>query len=126
VGTVEEVSNGITKVVFDKGESHRYVPASLHKLKPVADVKPRLVEVGRYRADGEPAFGVRALSRVEPRPFTATCLTDVTVLRLSSATFRELKQQHNHKENLVRRLRFFETFSDDQIELLASGLRPVT
>ena len=74
MGTVAEVTENpqITKVVFDKGESHRYVPASLHKLKPVADVKPRVVESGRYRPNGKPCFGERALGRVEPRAKTVT------------------------------------------------------
>ena len=38
--TVTAVPN-ITRVVFDAGCSHRYVPASLHKLKPVETIEPR-------------------------------------------------------------------------------------
>ena len=73
VGTVAEVTKepNITKVVFDKGESHRYVPASLHKLKPVEAIEPRVEEVMQYRYGGH--FGERALSRIEPRAATITC-----------------------------------------------------
>ena len=38
--------------------------------------------------------------------------TDVTVLRLTAATFLQLKQQQDQKENLLCS-RLFETFSDD-------------
>ena len=48
------------------------------------------------------------------------------LLRLTAATFLKLKQQQDHKENLVRGLTFFGTFSDDQITMLASGMRPRT
>ena len=101
--------------------SRRYKPASLHKLKPVAKVEPKVVEVMRYRHGAH--FGERALSRTgEERADTITCTTDVTVLRLSAATFLQLKQQQDHKENLLRRVVLFETFVDDQIAA-SLGLR---
>ena len=98
-GVVAEVTTNpsITKVVFDKGESHRYTPPSLHKLKPTAAVEPRVVVVRECRVGGH--FGERALSRIEPRPLTVTCKTDVTVLRLTAETFLALKAQQDHKEN---------------------------
>jgi CRP-like cAMP-binding protein len=127
VGTVvKDKEANITKVDFDKGESHRYVKASLHKLKPLKPGPPKVVEVRQYHEGDH--FGERALSRarrgldVEPRPATITCRTDVTVLRLTAATFIALKNQQDHKENLLRNVTFFETFSDDQIALLASLL----
>ena len=114
VGTVVEVTQepSITKVVFDKGENHRYTPASLHKLKPVADVKPRVVEVQRYRPGpgGHHFFGERALSRVEPRATTVTCLTDVTVLRLTAATFLALKRQQDRTYLLTYLLTYVRTY----------------
>ena len=73
VGTVVEVSTepSITKVEFDKGESHRYTTPSLHKLTPVADVEPQIVAGKRYSPDEGSGhvifFGERALSRSEPR-----------------------------------------------------------
>ena len=121
-GVVAEVTTdpSITKVVFDKGESHRYTPPSLHKLKPTAAVEPRVVVVRECRVGGH--FGERALSRIEPRPLTVTCKTDVTVLRLTAETFLALKAQQDHKENLLRGVALFETFDDDQISQLSSVL----
>ena len=123
-GVVDLVTKdpNITRVTFDIGECHRYGPASLHKLKPVAAVEPRVEEVEQIRRGGH--FGWRALSRVEPRPVTVTCRTDVTVLRLTAETFLELKQQQDHKEELLRGVGQFETFSDDQIASLAAILQP--
>ena len=125
-GVVAEVTTNpsITKVVFDKGESHRYTPPSLHKLKPVEAVEPRVVEVMQYTPERNNFFGERALSRVEPRAKTITCRTDVTVLRLTAATFLRLQRQQEHKENLLRGVSLFETFGDDQIATLASILQP--
>ena len=124
VGTVAEVTKepSITRVVFDAGESHRYGPASLHKLKPVATVEPKVVEVMQYRPGGHSFFGERALSRIEPRPATIICRTDATVLRLTAATFLRLKQRMDDKENLLRKTSFFETFGEEQIAALASVL----
>ena len=124
VGTVAEVTEepNITRVTFDSGETHRYTPASLHKLKPVAAVEPRIVEDMQYRPGDH--FGERALSRSEPRPRTITCRTDVTVLRLTAASFLRLQRQQEHKENLIRAVPLFETFSDVQIAALASLLKP--
>lgn len=127
VGTVTEVTKkpNITKVEFDNGEVHRYVPASLHKLKPVAAVAPHVVRVGEYRAGSKHNFfGERALSRIEPRAKTVTCTTDVTVLRLTAATFLELRRQQDHKDQLLRNVHLFETFSDAQIAAVAGMLRP--
>ena len=89
VGTVSEVSldPNITKVEFDKGESHGYGPASMHKLKPLEPVTPRVVEDLRFGPGDH--FGERGLRKVElePRPATITCTTDVTVLYLTMSTF---------------------------------------
>ena len=121
-GTVAEVTEdpNITRVVFDNGETHRYTPASLHKLKPVDAVEPRIVEDQQYRPGDH--FGERALSRSEPRPRTITCRTDVTILRLTAASFLELQRQQERKEDLIRAVHLFETFSDVQIAALASML----
>ena len=104
VGTVEQVTKEphITRVVFDKGESHRYVPASLHKLKPVEAVEPRVEEVAQYHPGAQCFFGERALSRVEPRAATVACRTDVSALRLTAGTFMRLRRQQEHKENRLR------------------------
>ena len=58
-------------------------------------IAPTEVSAGLYLA-GE-CFGERALTRVEPRPVTVTCRTDVTVLRLTAATFAKLKEQAERK-----------------------------
>jgi CRP-like cAMP-binding protein len=125
VGTVTEVTQepSITRVEFDKGESHRYAPASLHKLKPVAKLPPKLVAAGRFSPQGQTFFGERALSRHEPRAATVSCATDVTVVTLSAATFLKLRKQQERKENLIRGVALFETFGDDQITALASVLQ---
>eukprot|EP00316_Scyphosphaera_apsteinii_P007806 CAMPEP_0119346668 /NCGR_PEP_ID=MMETSP1333-20130426/108123_1 /TAXON_ID=418940 /ORGANISM="Scyphosphaera apsteinii, Strain RCC1455" /LENGTH=849 /DNA_ID=CAMNT_0007359179 /DNA_START=509 /DNA_END=3059 /DNA_ORIENTATION=- len=125
IGTVTEVTDdpSITLVVFDQGDSHRYTPASLHKLKPVVAVEPKVLEVMQYRPGDHPFFGERALSRNEPRPATITCRTDVTVLRLTADTFLGLRRQQDRKEDMLRRLALFETFSDDQIHQLACALQ---
>lgn len=125
VGTVVEVTEdpSITRVQFDvygpedlNAGEHKYTPASLHKLKPVAAVEPIIKEIGQYGPGNH--FGERVLTRVsrvgEPRPLTITCRTDVTVLRLSAETFLKLKRQQDHKDSLLRCVSFFETFSDDQ------------
>ena len=128
VGTVVEVSTepSITKVEFDKGESHRYTPPSLHKLTPVADVPPQIVAGKRYSPDEGSGhvifFGERALSRSEPRSATVTCARDATLLQLTADTFLELRREHDRKEHLLRGLPLFETFGDDQIAALASLL----
>jgi len=134
VGTVVEVTEdpSITRVQFDvygpedlNAGEHKYTPASLHKLKPVAAVEPIIKEIGQYGPGNH--FGERVLTRVsrvgEPRPLTITCRTDVTVLRLSAETFLKLKRQQDHKDSLLRCVSFFETFSDDQIAKLASVLQ---
>ena len=100
----------ITRVEFDKGEAHSYTVSSYHKLKrPSAEkkVEPEYQEVARYRTDDEeyqPFFGEASLLKTEPRPrnLTLTCLTDVTVRRLSAPKFLELKQQQDHKDDLLR------------------------
>ena len=126
VGQVVEVTHdpSITKVQF-AGESHRYVPASLHKLKPVDDLKPKVVDRGHYRRGDREFFGERALSRVEPRANTVTCLTDVAVLRLPRDTFLRLQAQMERKENRLRSLQFFEKYSVNQIAQLAGVMRPM-
>ena len=63
-------------------------------------MEPRVVVVRECRVGDH--FGERALSRIEPRPLTVTCKTDVTVLRLTAETFLALKAQQDHKENLLR------------------------
>ena len=78
----------------------------------------------QYTPERNNFFGERALSRVEPRAKTITCRTDVTVLRLTAATFLRLQRQQEHKENLLRGVSLFETFGDDQIATLASILQP--
>ena len=41
------------------------------------------------------------------------------------ATWQVLKKQQDDKEDLLRHIDLFETFSDDQIAALASTLQPV-
>ena len=45
------------------------------------------------------------------------------MLRLTAATFLQLKQQQDQKENLLRSVGLFETFSDDQIATLAEVMQ---
>ena len=128
IGTVTEVTDDpdITRVLFDAGDEHRYGPSSLHKLKRVtteAFIAPKIIEVAQYRPGGNQFFGERALLRSEPRAVSITCRTDVTVLRLSAATFVQLKRQQDHKEDLLRGVELFENFNDDQIGDLADVLR---
>ena len=131
VGTVAEVTQApvITRVVFDNGESHRYAQASLYKLKRAESaVQPtaRVKEVGQYRPGSEHRsyFGERSLVRTEERALTITCRTDVKLLRLSAATFRELKRRQDHKDDLVRGIELFENFNDEQVGKIADMLRP--
>jgi len=131
-GTVTKVTKkpDVTRVDFDKGEFHRYTPPSMHKLKPVEAVEPRVVEVLRCGPGGH--FGERALVRPkraasresETRGVTVTCKRDATVLRFTAATFLRLKEEQDRKENLLRGVPLFETFSDDQIAKLASAMVP--
>ena len=135
-GSVAEVTTepSITRVVFDLGKPHSYMQASLHKLRRVqgeALVEPKVLEVARYRpmsgADGaQPFFGEASLLKTEPRPcnLTCTCSTDVTVRRLSAASFLLLKRQHDRKDDLLRGIDLFENFSDDQIGEIADLLQP--
>ena len=111
---------------------HGYTPPSLHKLKPVEKIQPKVSTVGTYKAAGlmgnlsadgcRDYFGEKSLERTEPRPATVTCKTDVTVLRLPAAKFLKFKRDQDHKENLMRKVPFFDTFSDDQIAIVAQLL----
>ena len=100
----------ITRVVFDKGKPHSYTISSYHKLKrPLAEAhEPKYQEVARYRpiSDGvyQHFFGEASFLKTEPRPrnLTLTCLTDVTVRRLSAPKFLELKHQQDRKDDLLR------------------------
>ena len=126
VGTVIEVTDDpdLTRVLFDAGDEHKYGPSSLHKLKRVdteAVIAHKIVEVAQYGPGGH--FGEQALRRSEARAETITCRTDVTVLKLSAATFVKLKRQQDHKEDLLREVELFENFNDDQIGDLADVLR---
>jgi CRP-like cAMP-binding protein len=121
----EDVSDSsTTRIVFQKGASRRFSHGSINELKPLAAVAREIVETARYSPKGQAYFGERALSRSDAlRAETVTCATAVTVMRLSKWTFLRLRQQQEHKENLLRGVAFFETFDDDQIADLASLLQ---
>lgn len=76
-------------------------------------------EVVRYEPGG--FFGERALLRNEPRAATVTARTDVKLLRLSREEFVSMIAERDHKENLIRKIKEFDTFNDLQVATLAGA-----
>mmetsp|Transcript_44833 Transcript_44833/g.104700 ORF Transcript_44833/g.104700 Transcript_44833/m.104700 type:complete len:828 (-) Transcript_44833:166-2649(-) len=76
-------------------------------------------EVVRYEPGG--FFGERALLRKEPRAATVTARTDVKLLRLSREEFVSMIAERDHKENLIRKIKEFDTFNDLQVATLAGA-----
>eukprot|EP00931_Biecheleriopsis_adriatica_P121847 TRINITY_DN9690_c0_g1_i1.p1 TRINITY_DN9690_c0_g1~~TRINITY_DN9690_c0_g1_i1.p1 ORF type:complete len:831 (-),score=189.00 TRINITY_DN9690_c0_g1_i1:269-2761(-) len=77
-------------------------------------------EVMQYKAGG--FFGERALLRNEPRAASITARTECKLLRLSREEFVSMLQERDHKENLIRKAKLFETMNDDQVAKLAGAL----
>lgn len=75
----------------------------------------------KYSPDRTPFFGERGLLRMEPRPARMTCLTEVKALRIVDETFVTCSRIREHKENLIRGVQLFETFTDDQVGKIAAG-----
>jgi len=76
-----------------------------------------------YSPDRTPFFGERGLLRKEPRPARMTCMTDVKALRIVAETFVECSRIREHKENLIRGVQLFETFTDDQVGKIAAVIK---
>jgi len=82
-------------------------------------IRGRWQEVVKYEPGG--FFGERALLRKEPRAATVTARTDVKLLRLSREEFVSMIAERDHKENLIRQLKEFDTFNDHQVATLAGS-----
>ena len=67
-------------------------------------------------------FGERSLIRREPRNLRVTCRTDVKVCRISATTYVTCARIREYKEALIRKVRVFETMTDDQVGKLAALL----
>merc|ERR1719253_1363798 len=77
-------------------------------------------EVKQYEEGG--FFGERALLRAEPRAATVTARTNVSALRMHKPDFANMIRERDHKENIIRNVKMFETMNEDQVAKIASAL----
>ena len=68
------------------------------------------------------SFGDKALLRDTARAATIKATSSVKCLMMTRRTFTDLIKEREHREDMIRGAKLFETFTDDQVAKLAGAI----